>query len=191
MRFMFNVAAIIISFVIFSCNPAFSYKVDKNDMMTFLRSKGHKVSVDKQGDITVKIRTDAANFKLYIFLKKSKGKTWGIKTRHEVPLKIRADKAELMMRLANVYNRRKGVFRTAYIRKKRNKFKLIVKSWFPCEYVSDSTRDAMFMEYYENSFKMMTRKLKTIYSAAKCVLDNSNQDKIENCLEKFGLSKGF
>jgi len=189
---MFHIAAVItIASIIFSCNFAFSYEANKNDMMSFLRSRGHKVSIDKDGDIVVKIRTDSGSFKVYVFLRKSEGKIWGIKTRYKLPLRIPADKTDFMMRLANVYNRRKGAFRTAYLRKKKNRIRLIVKSWFPCEYVNDSAKDAMFREYYANSFKALIRQMKTVHSATKCVLNNPAEAQIKNCLAKFGLSKGF
>ncbi len=178
--------------LILSCSSAYPYEVKKNDIMSFLRSKGHDdVIVDKDGDIAFEIAAEAIDFKVNILLKKSGGKTWAIKTMHAVPVKITREKVNSMIRLANVYNRRKGVFRTAYVKIKRNRYKLIIKSWFPCEYVNDDDKDSMFQEYYSNSFKMVTSQLERMYSASKCVLDNSTQKSIMTCLEEFGLSSGF
>ena len=177
---------------ILSHGSVYPYEVKKNDIMSYLRSKGHDdVTVDKHGDITVGIAAGAIDFKMDILLKKSGGKAWAIKTMHIVPVKITRDKVDFMIRLTNIYNRRKGIFRTSYVKKKGNKYKIIIKSWFPCQYVNDDARDSMFEEYYSNSFKMMTSQLKKIYSASKCVLNNSTEKDIKTCLEEYELSSGF
>lgn len=171
-------------------SSVYPYEAKKNDIMSYLRSKGHRdVTVDKYGDIAVGIAGGTIDFKVEIILKKSDGKTWAIKTAHTVPVKITRDKVDFMVRLANIHNRRKGILRTAYVKKKENSDKLIIKSWFPCGNYGD--KNTMLEEYHANSFKMVTSQLNKLYHASKCVVNNSSEKSIKACLEEFELSKGF
>ncbi len=187
-----NITILSIFCFILSSGFVYPYEVKKNDIMSYLRSKGHQdITVDKDGDITVRITAGPKDFKVNIIIKKTGKRAWAIKTMHIVPVRITHDKVDFMIRLANVFNRRKGLFRTSYVKKKRNRYKMIMKSWFPCEYVKDDAKETMLKEYYANSFDLLVSQLKTIHSASKCVLDNSTEKNIKTCLEEFGLSNGF
>jgi len=190
------IISIIITCLLLCFGSGFASATDltKNDLISFLNKKGHAgVTLDREGDIVVKVATANHTFTIWVLLikKRDTGEVWALKTLAMALSHIPRQKYTAFVKMVNAFNSKKGVCTSAHLRKKGDESSLFLESWFPMEFADENCRKASLENFYENSFRMVTKKLEFITLASLCVKENSSDPEINLCLGKIGLKDSY